>query len=265
MMANRRSLDRPRGAGLASQLAAAGHHVYTLDLRGHGESAPAASRAVDWSYDEIVDIDLPLAIDTVHARHPELPLALIGHSLSAHGGAACLGRHPELPVSLLVLLSANVWLPQLEPSAALRLAKRQLTRAWRLVTDGAGYFPARALRLGTDDEARTYVRQLCDWVLRGRWSDRSGCVDYLAALPNVRVPTLQINGRGDRLLSRTACARRFAAALTGTAVTFWEATATECEGLEPDHMALVTDVRCRAVWARLERWLREHRPDRSGS
>ena len=40
MMANRRSLDRPTGRGLASTLNLRGFVTYALDVRGHGRSGP---------------------------------------------------------------------------------------------------------------------------------------------------------------------------------------------------------------------------------
>lgn len=89
MMANRRSLDRPRGSGMASVLATHGLEVYVADLRDHGEAA-TNGRAPTFDYAKIVFGDLPALTQFVRDRHPKLPIGAIGHSLSAHGVLAWL-------------------------------------------------------------------------------------------------------------------------------------------------------------------------------
>jgi len=255
MMVNRRSLDRPTGKGMASFFAESGYVVYTLDVRGHGESQPAASRHVDWSYEQIIHIDLPTAIRAVKNRHPSLPLVLVGHSLCGHGGAASLGCAPELPVDLLVMLGANIWLPQLEPSLRYRLLKLATLLIWQAITDRKGYFPARALRIGSDDEARTYVGQFLRWMKSDRWGQE---IDYLGQLEHITIPALQVNGRGDRLFCRTPCAKRFIEHFTGSDVDFWEISAADLQGgqgKEPDHMTIAVDPRSRPIWQRIDQWI----------
>ncbi len=109
MMLDGRAMDRPPGRGLASFFQARGFAVYALDLRGHGESGPHASRRVDWSFDDLVTADIPAAAGAVKQLHPELPLVWLGHSLSAHAGAVALGLRPDLPIDLLVLLCPGPW------------------------------------------------------------------------------------------------------------------------------------------------------------
>lgn len=257
MMLNRRALDRPPGRGLASFLRCAGHHVYTLDLRGHGASGPKAAEGADWTYDDLVQRDLPAALAAVAARHPELPRALVGHSLCAHAGAACLGVQPDLPVDAAVLISPVVWIRRHEPSLPWWWCKRLLLAWWWGVTRLVGYYPARRLGVGTEDEAPGYVAQFPQWARRDRWTSGDGTVDYLAGLARVRGPVLVVNGRGDLWISRTPCVRRFAAALEGADVTFLELGRRELPALprEPGHMTLVTDRRSRGAWERMAAWL----------
>ncbi|MCC6747022.1 MAG: alpha/beta hydrolase [Deltaproteobacteria bacterium] len=258
MMANRRSLDRPSGRGLASTLAEGGLAVYTLDPRGHGDSLPRASRAVDWSYDDVVRLDLPAALRTVRARHPGLPVALVGHSLCGHGGAAALGLSDEKLADALVMIASNVWVPRLEPSRTRWLAKRAILELWCAVTRRVGFFPTRALRAGSDDEARSYVLQFDRWARSDRWTDESGAVDYLAAVARLEVPTLSVLSRGDRLLCRPEAGRRFCSHFAARPPEVWEVDGAEL-GLPrgPGHMELVTDARCRPLWERLAHWIVE--------
>lgn len=260
MMLGRRAMDRPSGRGLASHLAGRGHHVYTLDLRGHGASGPKAGEGADWTYDDLVLHDIPAAVGAVARRHPDLPLAWVGHSLSAHAGAATLGLRRDLPLDAAVLISPVVWMRRHEPSAAWWLYKRLVLALWHGLTRAVGHTPARRLGIGTDDEAAGYVAQFPRWARQDRWRSREdlpgGPLDYLEGLGRVELPVLVMNARGDRWISRTPCVRRFAAEMVRARLTFLELGRRELGGdTEPGHMALLTDPRSRPAWERIADWL----------
>lgn len=255
MMVDSRALDRPRGRGMASTLRARGFRTYLLDVRGHGASKPLASRSVDWTYDDIVLRDIPAALRALRSRHPG-PLALVGHSLGGHAGAAALACCSDLSVDALVMIAANIGLRRLEPIAARWWVKRAVIEAWVTFTELYGFFPARRLRVGSADEALGYVKQFRDWARADRWTDGRGDNDYLAALATLDLDVLAICGRGDRLLCPPGCARRFARLLSGSKVRMWEIGGKECGGGQPPgHMALVTEQRCRPLWHRVADWL----------
>ena len=121
MMVDRRSMDRPSGDGFASHLARAGWDVYLLDVRGHGASGPRAEEGGSWTYDDIVQRDLPAAVAAVRERQEMGPVVVVGHSLCGHASPAAegCGFYPR-PPDAHVLLSANMWLPRLEPSSLRR-------------------------------------------------------------------------------------------------------------------------------------------------
>jgi predicted alpha/beta hydrolase len=258
MMVNRRSLDRPAGKGLASYLSHQGFRVYTLDPRGHGASRPKASRSEDWSYDQIIDYDLPGVLRELRRRHPNAPLVLMGHSLCGHAGAAALARHPDLQVDALVLIAANAWVRAAEPRSWRWMCKRLVTAAWKITTNRYGYFPAKRLGVGSDDEARSYVKQLARFVEKGTWCNQDGSVDYYPQLANVRIPVLSVNGKGDWLLSNRDSAGWFNDGLCNAPVVSWEIAASDYHAQEePGHMTLVVDNRCHPVWQRLAKWIEE--------
>ena len=63
-----------------------------------------------------------------------------------------------------------------------------------------GRFPARALRLGRDDEGAQMFGQWMTWNIRGRWLSRDG-FDYLESLSRARTPYLGVAGGRDVLFS----------------------------------------------------------------
>lgn len=259
MMCGRRTLDRPRGGGLASRWAELGHVVITWDCRGHGDSGPGASRQRDWTYDDIM-IDIEAAIRAGASRHPGLRLVLAGHSLTAHAGVALLGQKPHLPVHGMVSLAGNVWLRRFEPELRYWLKKRaQMEFVWG-ITKRLGYFPARALRLGPDNEPRSYFGQFIQWVRHNRWTSADGQVDYLEGAGNIRIPILSIAGAGDDLMCRPVSAEKFIrAAVRNAPVSCITASRQTVPGLSiaPGHMELVTSTASRPIWDLVGRWCGE--------
>ena len=248
MMCNRRTLDRPRGGGLASTLAKAGLHVYTFDMRGHGESTPNAAAGGRWTYDDVVNGDIPAMVAWAHARHPELRLALFGHSLSGHGGLLWLGITPDAPVDAAVLYAANLWIPQFDDRKLRWLRKRATLAMWSLLSRPLGYFPARRMKMGSDDEPLALVRDF------SRWADTNGCarisdgLDYLAHRERVRVPVLAFVGGRDRVLCAEECSAKFLAPVP-------DHTLEVVPGA--DHISLVTREHSRGAWERTAGWLVE--------
>jgi predicted alpha/beta hydrolase len=282
LLANRRSLDRPRGAGLASALAESGLHVYTFDVRGHGESLlPPGSRG--WTYEDLVRGDLPAVARAVRERHPDLKVAGVGHSLTGHAGLAWLGLSSEparpsnggagarppsalrerapgpgpggAPLDAFVSIASNIWVRRLEPSLSRWARKRALFGALRALAALAGRLPAKAAGAGSEDAPSSFTGPWFEWTENDRWTSPEG-EDYLAALERVRVPVLAVTGAGDTLLCHPTCGALFHARLVRASVTSHTSDASEC-GFDPDHMGLVTDARARPLWRRIAGWLAE--------
>lgn len=257
MMANRGSLDRPRGSGLASVLARSGFQVYTADLRGHGESAPGPADGASYDYADLALTDVPSITEAVSAAHPDLPLGIIGHSLTAHAALAWLGQapaHERRRVRAVVSIAGNVWLRGWERSALRWATKRASLAAWVRMARRRGYFDARRRHLGSDDVALPYIEDFLRWARTGRWTTASG-IDLRAGLGTMPAPVLAIAGRGDRLLCTPASSRAFAAELRAAAVTHWTVGRASGLAFDPGHMALVTDPRSAPLWDDIATWL----------
>jgi len=260
MMVDRRTLDRPRGRGLVSTLAARGIACVVADLRGHGKSGPRADQGGDWSYDDLVEEDVPTLVAFARARFPSLPLACVGHSLFGHVSLAHLSRHADAEIDALVLLAVNVANPSWRLDSVRGLQRRAGVELMGLMTRIFGRLPARRLRYGSDDEARSYV---ADFLRNGRartWRARDG-FDYWAALPRIDRPVLALVGAGDRFMSPPDDAH----AVAGRIPDAQFRVVGRATGLafDPDHMGLVLDERARPAWDQAAGFIRSIRRARA--
>jgi len=197
MMTDGRYFGARRPDGFAAALAARGLDVYVADFRGHGRSRPPhAGKDGDWSFDDLVELDLPAIVAAVPPG-----AALLGHSLGGLAACAALGTGRIPPPRLLVLATTSVWLGETP-------ARRAIMAVYRGTTQLAGKAPIRALGIGPADESRTYVEQLTSWCRTGRWTSLRG-LDYLAALAAIDVPAVALASGAD-WMCRPADAARIA-------------------------------------------------------
>ena len=256
MMTNSRSMDKPKGKGLASYLAEQGYLCYALDARGRGGSGAKAIDGNDWSYDDLVLKDLPAVIGVVKSRHPDNKLFVLGHSLFGHGCLGMLGAKPETPVDGVVCIAGNIWLPQLEKHYLKKLQKSIQLQIMDKLTRIFKRMPAKKIKFGNEDEAYTYSLGFLRWWKNNTWSTLDGEWDYLEGLSNVAQPVLAISGSGDNLMCTPECSRRFMAYLGKSELTHYEA-GKRASGLDydPGHMDLVTNIKSKPVWGYIVTWL----------
>jgi predicted alpha/beta hydrolase len=250
IMATRRTMDRPRGAGLASTLAEQGIAVLNFDLRAHGESTPGVSEGASYTYDDIATRDLPTLVGFARTALPGLPVAVVGHSLGGHAGLFAASLYPAAAPDAVVAIAANIWLPSLEPSPVRRAAKRLTLGSWLLVARAKGYFDPRPFGLGTTAEARACIQQFADAYAKDRFTTVDGRIDYMAALKRLAIPVFAISSEGDRLLAHPACVANFLSFIDPSrAATKVTVVRAACVGeAAPDHMELVTRASSRPIW-----------------
>ena len=251
MMTDGRYFGARRPGSFAATLAERGHDVLVPDFRGHGRSRPPTAGPDDWSFDDLVELDLP-AIVTAAAQSSDCApedLVLLGHSLGGLVATAALGTARIPSPRLLMLPSTAVWLHG--PDGSLR--RRALMAVYRNVTALLGRAPIRALRVGTADEAATYVRQLTGWTLAARWTSLGG-IDYQAAAPSITTPVLPFVGAGDWM-----CTPRDAAGFAGhfaCSAPLRVVGTMFGDALDPDHFELFTRPELRPLWLDLAERLR---------
>jgi predicted alpha/beta hydrolase len=232
MMTDGRYFGARRDGSFAASLADAGLDVYVADFRGHGRSMPPRAGHGDWSFDDLVELDLPAIVATA-ASASELDLgelALIGHSLGGLVACAALGTGRIAPVRVVGLAATSVWLGE-------TLARRALMGAYRGITQLLGRAPIRALGVGTADEAAGYVDQLTGWARHGRWTSLRG-VDYRAALEAIDVPAFAFTGATD-WMCRPRDASQIAKRIPGCEP-LRVVGKSHGDPLDPDHFELFT-------------------------
>jgi alpha-beta hydrolase superfamily lysophospholipase len=249
MFARKSSFGRAERPGLAFALAQRGFQTVAFDFRGHGESTTLTKGR--WRYDDLVRVDVPAVVACVRARADGRPVLVLGHSLGGHVTLAAQGTG-RCAADAIVAVATNVWLPQIEPSTVRWAAKRLIMRGMIGIADRAGGFPARQLRLGSDDASREYVHDLFGGALDGAWKSSDGTEDYLNALGSVTVPVAAVLGDRDRLMCHPVCGEAFAR-LCGGPVRVFHAPGS--------HMELVTSDRAEEAVTDAVFWaLRQARP-----
>ena len=192
---------------------------------------------------------------------PPLRVVLVGHSLGGHVGLAAQGAG-LVSFDGIACVGANVWLRELEPSRVRWLAKRASLAAIAAVCRRLGRFPARRLRMGSDDESRTFFEDFERFAVTGRWTSADGRLDYLAALASrARPRASSMVSDGDRLeCVPDVAAMRFAARVRGPARGHPRHRPGDDGGPPPDHMGMVTSGRVARAWERVETWMRAVAP-----
>ena len=122
---------------LANHLAAAGHDVFSVDLRGHGRSRATHDRAPA-NLRPYLDHDLPAALDAIAAISGHERVTLVGHSLGGMLAYAIAARHPGRVAAVVGLATPYFW----GRDASFVHA---LSRAAALVGRGSTAFPMGAV------------------------------------------------------------------------------------------------------------------------
>ncbi|MEJ7600605.1 MAG: alpha/beta fold hydrolase [Kofleriaceae bacterium] len=246
MMTDGRYFGARREHSFAAALVDAGYDVLVADFRGHGRSTPPRAGEDDWSFDDLVELDLPAIISCATEISGCSPgaLTLIGHSRGGLVATAARATGRIDPPRLVVLPATAVWL--VGPGGDLR--RRAVMAAYRGLTALFGKAPIRALRVGTADEAPTYVRQLTGWARSARWTSLRG-IDYRAQLATITTPVWPLVGAGDWMCT-VDDARGFAADIP-TATPVRVVGTRFGDALDPDHFQLFTWPALRPVWDEL--------------
>lgn len=206
---------------LAGALRRAGFSVYLLAHRGDRAAEPPL-RGGAFSFDDVLERDLPAALARVreHSGFPQVHW--VGHGLGGQLGLAWAGRDRLASVTALC---APVSFAASEQRTELRRMARiaaVLPCHWSLPTgslawavapwvgDGSalagacsastGGEQARGMLCqGSQDLGVGLIRQIGRWIDSGCWTDATGLLDYAASLADARDPLLVLAAQNDAL------------------------------------------------------------------
>lgn len=235
--------------GLGHHLAARGHDVWVLELRGHGRSGDAGRRH-RWQFEDWIRRDAPAAVAGVLAATGRERLVWIGHSAGGVIGYAFAGLGQAGSGALAALVTAGSPAP-----TGLGLVQYPMAAAGLTLSRMMGRFPARLLGIGPEDEHPGIFGQWMRWNLRGRWQGDDG-TDYYANARRVGVPLLALSGGGDWLIAPPALCRDLAEATASA-----DRTIVACgrgTGFREDynHHRLIASSAARAeVWPLIGDWI----------
>ena len=229
--------------GLAGLLDARGYDVWLADLRHHGASDREPAPRT-WRFEDCILRDAPALVARVAAETIGAPLAWIGHSYGSVIGLCWLARQPTPPPEVTAVVALGTPGP-----GGMSFTRRVLALGTIMLARLLGRLPARALRLGPEDEAAHVIGDWMGWNVRGRWLGRDG-FDYFAALRRLHTPLLAVAGEGDHLMAPPFACRQV----------FEQAGATRKQfvvaGPRLNHSGLLIDPKARdRCWPAVADWL----------
>lgn len=233
-----------RGTGFARDLAQHGYEAWVLDPRGHGLSE-RPGRSDVWRFDDWARRDAPAAIAAALASRVGF---VIGHSAGGAAALVAISTRPDLRERMRGLAALGTPFPWLQPFS--RIGAHTL----RTISKVLGRFPARALRLGPEDELAGVMIQWMDWNLARHWRGDDG-TDYSRAIAALEVPLLVMAAAADRWAPPPAC-RALLDSVASTDRT-WQLLARQT-GFSRDfgHVDMLVGRAARAeVWPLIRKWL----------
>lgn len=185
----------------AEALADLGLTTITADLRGLGHSSIRPSRAVDYGYADMLDLDYRGIFDQVEKEFPERPRFVLGHSLGGQLASLFLSRYPEEAKGLILIAACSVYY---KGWAGIQQFRTWFgTQSFGAIARTLGYFPGHKLGFGGMGSKTT----LLDWSRQartGRYELSNSDFDYESALRRLKTPVLAISIEGDNLAPRKA-------------------------------------------------------------
>jgi pimeloyl-ACP methyl ester carboxylesterase len=220
--ANHLCLDLMDERSIARSLAAGGYDTWVVELRGRGLSSRPrlfAKYKYDWSFDEYVEKDVPVAIDAVLRATGHETLHYVGFSLGAVIGYAMLSDPRIAPKvrSAVAIGGPATYKFQRKylfswPIRNLRWLKHQFLM--RLLAPLAGYWRPKLLNNpanmsaavirrfmvnATSNFAENEMLQYSDWIANDTFRTLDQRRDYRKDLAKVTTPMMFLAGNKDRL------------------------------------------------------------------
>ena len=175
--------------GFAPYLAKNGFDVFTVDMRGKGESSPKVSKRTKQSQTDQILEDIPLCLLKIKELTKKEEIHFVGHSWGGVLLLAFLARFPKTKVKSAIFFGSKR-----------RVSVFTLRRIfyidiiWNIVGsilgEIKGYVPFVRMKAGSDDEPLQFYKEMNSWVYTKEWKDKKDGFDYKANLQSLNLPPI---------------------------------------------------------------------------
>ena len=217
------------GQAMAQQ----GVHFCAPDWRGIDSSSVRASRALDFGYRHLVELDMAAVVAVMHRRFPDSPVWVGGHSMGGQLALLYAATHPEQVVGVVLIASGSVHMPAYPPT--MRLGIAAVVAMSRVATGLLGYFPGDRMGFG-GREAAGVMRDWAHVARTGRYQPQGSAVDYECALAQLERPVLAINFTADSW-SPAPAAKALLDKLPSQGGEHWRWNVQDTENIALDHFS----------------------------
>ncbi|MCB9195128.1 MAG: alpha/beta fold hydrolase [Flavobacteriales bacterium] len=195
------------GKGFAPYLVDNGYDVFICDLPGKGKSKPLVANGFDQSQHDIINNNLPDYIKEVRALSNSEKIHIGGHSWGGVIALAYLARSKDLNILSFISFGSK---RRIGVKGWRKLLYITLAWNWyggRLVSK-YGYLPAKKMKMGDQDEPKSYYKDATIWVDEFNWIDPTDNFDYAQNFDFKLPPMLFITGKGDKILGHPKDVKR---------------------------------------------------------
>lgn len=222
---NKFGVDLDRNHSLAYYLKQNGYPVFVVSLRGCGKSRfSARSGFHDFTFDDIVEYDVPAVIRKVRELTGSPRVNWVGHSMGGMIAYGYLGR--KLPGYEDIATMTALGSPARLDTAMASLMGGITNNAWinkivdirfgaQILSPFTGRFPSpiedilyrreavsrttfrKLMKNGVENIANGLANQFIEWLKTGREHTRDGSFNYREGFKNIKIPLLVVSGSKD--------------------------------------------------------------------
>ncbi|MCX4098884.1 alpha/beta fold hydrolase [Nocardia sp. alder85J] len=185
----------------ARELAGRGFDVAIGELRGNGDSTPAAGPSSAYGYQELVAVDFPAVFQAIRDRFPASTPILLGHSLGGQLGVMYAARIRGRLGGLILVASGTPHHRGYRGLAGPGMAVGPAVVS--LAATLFGYWPGdRITAGGFGRQSKVLISDWARLARTGRFVPVDADIDYEERIGRLTLPVLSITLRGDELTPR---------------------------------------------------------------
>jgi predicted alpha/beta hydrolase len=180
----------------AAMLTGHGIAVALHEWRGAGSSTLRASRACDWSYRELLELDIPASLESAQSAGPDLQWIIAGHSIGGQFASLFAAMRSDAVKAIAIVASGSPYWRTFPRNQ--RWLLRAVYPLVSVIGSVCGYYPGKRLRFA-GNEARSLMRDWAHSGSSGIYAPAAIDVDFEAELARFAKPLLGVQMSDDAL------------------------------------------------------------------